>query len=144
MNYLTNGKQGCNILSSGLSWLADSVIIKAVQAKQADRECIKQRVAQIKAEIESVERHRDLLNEIQAGHQKDFAAVETHMNLLMSIFDDRGVELCSALGWDLDLPRLSSHVSRTRPVTSGPYYWFPESREPGSHGRPAGLTVFRF
>ena len=26
----------------------------------------------------------------------------------------------------------------------GPYYRFPESREPGSHGRPAGLTLFRF
>ena len=55
-----------------------------------------------------------------------------------------GVELCSALGWDLDLPRLSRYVSRARPVRSGPYYRFPESREPSSHGRPAGLTVFRF
>ena len=54
------------------------------------------------------------------------------------------VELCSALGWDLDLPRLSSYVSHARPVRSGPYYQFPESREPGSHGRPAGQTVFRF
>ena len=88
---MTNGKQGRNILSSGLSRLADRVIIKAVQAKQADRECIKQRVTQIKAEIESVERCRDLLNEIQAGYQKDFAAVEMHMDLLMSIFDDCGL-----------------------------------------------------
>ena len=54
------------------------------------------------------------------------------------------VELCSALGWDLDLPRLSSYVSRARPVRSGPYYRFPESREPSSHGRPASLTLFRF
>ena len=57
---------------------------------------------------------------------------------------DHAVELCSALGWDCDLPRLSSHVSRARPVGTGPYYQFPESREPGSHSRPAGLTVFRF
>ena len=56
----------------------------------------------------------------------------------------RAVELCSALGWDLDLLRLSSYVSRTQPVRSGPYYQFLESREPGSHGRLAGLTLFRF
>ena len=54
------------------------------------------------------------------------------------------VELCSALGWDLDLPRLSSYVSRARPVGTGPYHQFLESREPSSHGRPAGLTLFRF
>ena len=54
------------------------------------------------------------------------------------------VELCSALGWDLDFPRLSSYVSRARPVRSSPYYRFPESREPDSCGRPAGLTLFRF
>ena len=54
------------------------------------------------------------------------------------------VELCSALGWVLDFPRPSSYVSHARPVGTGPYYQFPESREPGSHGRPAGLTLFRF
>ena len=55
-----------------------------------------------------------------------------------------GVELCSALGWDLNLPRLSSYVSCARPVRTSSYYWFPESREPSSHGRLAGLTLFRF
>ena len=74
-----------------MSQLVDRVIIKAVQAKQADRECIKQRVTQIKVEIESVEWCRDLLNKIQVGHQKDFAAVEMHMDLSMIIFDDRGL-----------------------------------------------------
>ena len=54
------------------------------------------------------------------------------------------VELCSALGWDLDFPRPSSYVSCARPVGTSPYYQFPESQEPGSHGRPAGLTLFRF
>ena len=54
------------------------------------------------------------------------------------------VELCSALGWDLNLPRLSSYVSRARPVRSGPYCRFPESQEPSSHGRPASLTIFHF
>ena len=63
---------------------------------------------------------------------------------LETMWHSRAVELCTALGWDLDLSRLSSYVSRARPVRSGPYYQFPESREPGSHGRPAGLTVFRF
>ena len=57
---------------------------------------------------------------------------------------DGAVELCSALGWDLNLPRLSSYVSHARPVRSGPYYRFPESREPGSHSRLTGLTLFRF
>ena len=57
---------------------------------------------------------------------------------------EAAVELCSALGWDLNFPRLSSYVSRARPVGTGPYYRFPESREPDSRGRPAGLTLFRF
>ena len=54
------------------------------------------------------------------------------------------VELCSALGWDLDFLRLSSYVSCAQPVGTGPYYQFPESWEPDSHGRPADLTLFRF
>ena len=54
------------------------------------------------------------------------------------------VELCSALGWDLNFPRPSSYVSCARPVGTGPYYQFSESQEPSSHGRPAGLTLFRF
>ena len=54
------------------------------------------------------------------------------------------VELCTALGWDLDFPRLPSYVSCARPVGTDPYYQFPESREPSSRGRPAGLTLFRF
>ena len=57
---------------------------------------------------------------------------------------DNVVELCSALGWDLDFLRLSSYVSHARPVGTGPYYRFPESQELDSHGRPAGLTLFRF
>ena len=55
-----------------------------------------------------------------------------------------GVELCSALGWDLNFLRPSSYVSHARPVGTSPYYWFPESQEPSSCSRPAGLTLFRF
>ena len=53
-------------------------------------------------------------------------------------------ELCSALGWDLNFPRPSSYVSHTWLVRTGPYYQFPESQEPGSCGRLAGLTLFCF
>ena len=55
-----------------------------------------------------------------------------------------GVELCSALGWDLNFLRPSSYVSRTRLVGTSPYYQFPESREPSSRSRPASLTLFCF
>ena len=40
-----------------------------------------------------------------------------------------GVELCSALGWDLDFPRLSSYVSHARPV--GPVH-ITSFRSPGN------------
>ena len=64
--------------------------------------------------------------------------------ILQSGYMACAVELCSALGWDLDFLRPSSYVSCARPVGTSSYYWFPESWESGSHGRPAGLTLFRF
>ena len=57
-----------------------------------------------------------------------FYAVSIAINANFHLKWRVGVELCSALGWDLGFLRLSSYVSRARPVRSGPYYQFPESR----------------
>lgn len=51
-----------------------------------------QRVTLTKAEIESAERHRDLLSEVHAENQDALATAESHLELLMQIFDQRDLQ----------------------------------------------------
>ncbi|KAF9244645.1 hypothetical protein BU15DRAFT_71608 [Melanogaster broomeanus] len=77
------------ILFRGLSQLSDRLIIKAVEAKRASRDCILQRVALTRAEIESAERHIDLLTMIGTEDEEDLEVAESQLSFLRRVLDKR-------------------------------------------------------
>jgi hypothetical protein len=89
---ITENFQGRDVLLRSLSQLFDRVMVKAVEAKRASRDCILRWVAQTKAEIDSAERHKYLLTEVLKDNQGNLAITESQLALLMHIVDECRLE----------------------------------------------------
>ena len=71
--------------------MPDRVLLKAYQAKQANRNCIAHRVSLALAEIESTERHKDYLTTVHGQHEGALAVTNAQLQLLAELLDDRGL-----------------------------------------------------
>ncbi|KAI6144395.1 hypothetical protein BKA82DRAFT_10154 [Pisolithus tinctorius] len=87
-----NETKGHDFLRRGLSQLPDNVLVKAILAKHAFRDCISQRVSQTLAEIEFIERQRDLLTEVHTAARETLATAESQLAMLTDIFDQRDLQ----------------------------------------------------
>lgn len=83
--------QGKELFIQALSMLPDRVLLKAYQAKQADRDCIARGVALTLAEIESAERHKDYLSAIYGQREGELAVTKEQLDVLEELLDKRGL-----------------------------------------------------
>ena len=71
--------------------MPDRVLLKAYQAKQANRNCIAHRVALALAEIKSAEQHKDYLTAVHRQHEGALAVTSAQLQLLAELLDDCGL-----------------------------------------------------
>lgn len=71
--------------------MPDRTLLKAYQAKQANRDCVAHRVALSLAEIESAERYKDYLAAVHGQQEGILAVTDTQLQVLADLVDDRGL-----------------------------------------------------